>query len=497
MTATIEATARQMIINGNPVDTVSGDRFSLTSPAHDVEVSSYPNGSEADVDRAVAAARTAFDTGPWPRLAAVQRARALHRVSELITRDLEALARTETLEGGKPISQARDEVAATADLWAYAATLARHAYGDAHSGLGEDMLAMVLREPLGVVAMIMPWNFPLLIVSQKLPFALAVGCTAVVKPSGLTPGTTVMLAELIREAGIPDGVVNVVTGRGLVGAALAEHRGVDMVSFTGSTQIGSKVAATAASQLKRIELELGGKNPQLVFPDADLDAALDAVLFGVYFNQGECCNSGSRLLVHADIAEEFTAALVKRAADVVVGDPLDDKTKVGAIVSADQLETIERYVVEGNDQGADLRLGGSRLRTPRGRFYQPTIFTGVKPNMSIAKEEIFGPVLSVLTFTDFDDAVRLANSTIYGLSAGIWTSDVDTALRGARAIRAGTVWVNSWMDGYAELPFGGVGASGVGRELGRQAIEAFTETKTIQLHIGERTNWWLPRKAGT
>jgi betaine-aldehyde dehydrogenase len=496
MTLTLESTARRMLIGGESVEAANAERFDVQSPAHGVPVGSYPRGGDADVDRAVGAARTAFDTGPWPRLAAAGRARILHRVSELIRRDLDALARVETLEGGKPISQARDEISAAADLWEYAATLARHAYGDAHSGLGQDMLGLVLREPLGVVSLIMPWNFPLLIVSQKLPFALAVGCTAVVKPSELTPGTTVMLAELCREAGIPDGVVNVVTGPGsVIGAAMTAHRGVNMVSFTGSTAIGTRVAATAASQLKRVELELGGKNPQIVFPDADLDAALDAVVFGVYFNQGECCNSGSRLLVHKDIAAEFSDAVISRARDVVVGEPLDEATKVGAIVSDEQLATIERYVAEGSSAGADLRLGGNRRASGPGRFYEPTVFTGVQPDMSIATEEIFGPVLSVLTFADLDEAVALANSTMYGLSAGVWTANVDTALRAARELRAGTIWVNSWMDGYPELPFGGVGSSGIGRELGRQAIEAFTETKTIQLHIGERTNWWLPRAA--
>jgi betaine-aldehyde dehydrogenase len=495
MTQTLERTTRQMLIGGASVEALAGSRFELKSPAHQVTVGSYPSGDAADVDRAVAAARLAFDSGPWPRLPAADRARALHKVSELIARDLEALARVETLEGGKPISQARDEMASAADLWAYAATLARHAYGDAHSGLGQDMLGLVLREPLGVVGLIMPWNFPLLIVSQKLPFALAGGCTAVVKPSELTPGTTVMLAELCREAGIPDGVVNVITGSGTAGAALTEHRGVNMISFTGSTATGARVATAAATQLKRVELELGGKNPQIVFPDADLEAALDAVVFGVYFNQGECCNSGSRLLLHQDIADEFADAVVRRARDVTVGDPLDEATKVGAIVSDTQLATIERYVAEGEAAGADLRTGGTRRTGLPGRFYEPTVFTGVRPDMSIATEEIFGPVLSVLTFTGLDEVVQLANSTIYGLSAGVWTANIDTALRTARELRAGTIWVNSWMDGYAELPFGGMGQSGIGRELGRQAIEAFTETKTIQLHIGERTSWWLPRNA--
>ncbi|WP_033289275.1 aldehyde dehydrogenase family protein [Amycolatopsis jejuensis] len=481
----------RMVIDGEDVEALAGDRFSRTSPAHDTVVTSYPRADADDVDRAARAARRAFDEGPWPKLAAVDRSRVLLRVAALIRRDAAALARLEVLESGKPIDQALGEVATAAELWDYAAALARHAHGDAHNTLGEDVLAMVLREPVGVVAMITPWNFPLLIVSQKLPFALAVGCTAIVKPSELTPGTTVALAGLLREAGLPDGVVNVVTGAGGIGSAMTCHDAVDMVSFTGSTEVGRAVASAAGQRLKKAELELGGKNPQIVCADADLDAALDAVVFGVYFNAGECCNSGSRVLVDRRIAADFQAAVIRRSKEVPVGDPLDPATRIGAITSQEQLDTIERYVAEGTAAGASLALGGSRLPTPTGRFYHPTVFTDVRREMSIAREEIFGPVLSMLTFSSLDEAVSIANDTVYGLSAGIWTSDVNAALTASRTLRAGTIWVNRWMDGYPELPFGGFGASGLGRELGRHAIGEFTETKTVQLQVGPRTTRWL------
>jgi betaine-aldehyde dehydrogenase len=492
MTTTDIAPARRsMIIDGQQLGAADGGTFERTSPAHDVVVGIYPDATVEDLDRAVAAARRAFDTGPWPRMSGAERAAVLLKVAELIRRDAEQLARTEVLEMGKPISQARDDVEATAELWAYSATLARHAYGDAHNMLGPDVLAMVVNEPVGVVAMITPWNFPLLIISQKLPFALAVGCTAVVKPSELTSGTTVHLTTLLVEAGLPDGVVNVLTSASGIGSKLTRHPDIDMISFTGSTRVGRLVARTAGEQLKKVELELGGKNPQLVMADADLEAAVDAVVFGVCFNAGECCNSGSRVLVERSIAADFQAAVVARAKQVPVGDPLDAATKVGAITSPEQLATIERYVAEGTTAGATLALGGERLATPAGRFYAPTVFTGVTPDMPIAREEIFGPVLSMLTFDSLDEAITIANSTAFGLSAGIWTSNINSALLAAREIRAGTIWVNRWMDGYPELPFGGFNESGLGRELGRQAIHQFTETKTIQLQVGPRAGSWL------
>jgi betaine-aldehyde dehydrogenase len=496
MTTSIEAiTARSysLLIDGEHEKSTAGDVFTRVSPAHDVTVGEYVDAPVEAVDRAIEAARRSFDDGRWSELPGATRAGHLRKVASLIEENAEQLALVETLESGKPITQARGEVASTAQLWYYAATLAQHAYGDAHNALGSEYLGLALREPVGVVGIITPWNFPLLILSQKLPFALAVGCTAVVKPSQVTPGTSLMLGDLVTEAGIPPGVVNVVTGLGRVGARLSEHPGVDMVSFTGSTAVGKQVMATAAKTLKRVELELGGKNPQIVFPDADLQAAVDAVVFGVLFNQGECCNSGSRLLVHDDIADEFVGRVVEQARQVVVGDPLDDLTKVGAIANDEQLNTIERLVREGVDAGATLLLGGERITTERGRYFAPTIFGDVTPEMSIATNEIFGPVLSALTFSNLDEAVAITNSTSYGLSAGVWTADIDTAVSFARKAKAGTVWVNCFMDGFPELSFGGYGESGIGRELGRHAIDAFTELKTVAIHTGPRRDFWIPQ----
>ncbi len=492
MSLPLEPTSFQMLIDGRWVEAQSGERFSSESPAHDIAVGSYPRAEAADVDAAVAAARRAFDEGPWPRMPGGERARVLRRVADAVRENVEDLARLEVLESGKPIVQARGEMETTAELWDYAATLARHVYGDAYNTLGSDKLGFVFREPVGVVGMITPWNFPLLIISQKLPFALAVGCTAVVKPSELTSGTTLRLGALLLEAGLPEGVVNIVTGYGVpVGARLAEHPEVDMLSFTGSTAVGKRIVAASQGNLKKVSLELGGKNPQLVFADADLEAALDAVVFGVYFNMGECCNSGSRLLVQRAIAEDFVEQVIERARTVPVGDPLDEGTKVGAIINQAQFDKIMAYVDAGQREGATLRLGGQRLASERGRFIEPTVFDGVAPTMAIAHEEIFGPVLSAVTFDTPEEAVRIANSTLYGLSAGVWTDSVDTAFQVSRSIRAGTLWINCFMDGHAELPFGGYKESGLGRELGRFSIDEFTELKTVQLHLGPRTNWWL------
>jgi betaine-aldehyde dehydrogenase len=481
----------QMLIDGCWIETQSGERYQRESPAHDIEVGEYPLAGVEDTDAAVAAARRAFDEGPWPRMKGSERARLLNRVAEGIRDVAEELAVVEVLESGKPISQARDEVESAAGLWEYAATLAYHAYGDTYNNLGEDMLGFILREPVGVVGMITPWNFPLLIISQKLPFALAVGCTAVVKPSEMTPGTTLRLGAILQDAGVPDGVVNVITGYGVpVGARMSEHLEVDMISFTGSTAVGKRVVEASKGNLKKVSLELGGKNPQIVFDDADLEAALDGVVFGVYFNMGECCNSGSRLLVQRTIADEFIEMVTERSRTVPVGDPLDGETKVGAIVNEDQLAKILGYVEVGQREGADLRLGGGQLATKHGRFVEPTVFGGVTPTMSIAREEIFGPVLSAISFDTPEEAIRIANATMYGLSAGLWTRDVDTAFRVGRGVKAGTIWVNTFMDGYPELSFGGYKESGLGRELGRFSIDEFTELKTLQLHLGARTDWW-------
>ncbi len=482
----------QMLIAGRWVEARSGKRYTWNSPAHDVPVGDYPEAGVEDVDAAVAAARKAFDEGPWPHTSGAERAKILMKVADAIRDDAGELARIEVLESGKPISQARGEMEGTAGLWEYAATLCRHLYGDSYNSLGKDMLGMVLREPIGVVGMITPWNFPLLIISQKLPFALAAGCTAVVKPSECTPGTTLRLGQILTDAGVPEGVVNIVTGFGNpTGARIADHPEVDMISFTGSTAVGKKIVGASQGNLKKVSLELGGKNPQIVFEDADLEAALDAVVFGAYFNMGECCNAGSRLLVHRAIADSFTQAVYEKARTVPVGDPLLEDTKVGAIINEAQFDKIMHYIDAGRGAGADLLLGGQRMTTAQGRFIEPTIFQNVTADMPIARQEIFGPVLSVIPFDSVEEAIHIANSTTYGLSAAVWTKNVDHAFQVARGVRAGTIWINTYMDGYPELPFGGYRESGLGRELGRFTIDEFCELKTVQLHLGPRTSWWV------
>ena len=354
------------IIDGREVGG-GGEEVLRDSPAHDIRVASYHSAGESDVDAAVAASHKAFSSGAWPRTSGAERAALLRRVAARIEAEVDELALIETLESGKPISQAKDEVSSAAGIWYYAASLAQHAYGDAHNDLGPNYLAVTVKEPIGVVGVITPWNFPLLIVSQKLPFALAVGCTAVVKPSDLTPGTTTRLVQILHDEGLPNGAVNLVHGGGDVGGWLSSHPGTQMTTFTGSTGVGRMVAQAAAKDLKKVSLELGGKNPQVIFPDADLDAALEKVVFGAYFNQGECCNAGSRLLVHADIADEFTERIVERAQDVIVGDPLDGATKVGALISEKHLGVVSGYVDLGQAEGASVALGGSRLNSERGQ----------------------------------------------------------------------------------------------------------------------------------
>jgi betaine-aldehyde dehydrogenase len=483
----------KLLIGGQWVDAADGATLERHSPAHGTLVAVYARAGVVDAKRAILAAREAFDHGPWPRMTGAERAAVLRRVADGIVARKEELALLETLENGKPLAQSRSEIEGAADLWHYAATLARNLHGDSYNTLGEKTLGVVLRDPIGVVSIITPWNFPFLIVSQKLPFALAAGCTAVVKPAEVTSGTTVMLGEILLAAGIPEGAVNILVGTGqVVGEVLVSDSDVDMLSFTGSTAVGKAAVAKSAATLKKVSMELGGKNPQIVFPDCDWDAAVDATVFGVYFNAGQCCNSGSRVLVHEAIAEKFVAAVVERSKRVRVGDPLEPGVQVGAITTDKQLETILSHVAAARDAGAKVVLGGSRMDRP-GMFVEPTVVANVSRDMAIATEEVFGPVLSVLTFKTLDEAVAIANSTLYGLSAAVWSQDYSTCLTAARRIKAGTVWINTFLEGHAELPFGGYHESGIGRELGRNACEDYTETKTLHMHLGERTHWWLPR----
>src|SRR5574337_248917 len=485
---------RAMWIDGKD-DKRAGETIERASPAHGLVVTRVPRGAADDARRAIAAARKAFDQGPWPHATASTRAGVLLKTADLIDRDRELLATLDSLESGKPIAQARGEIEGAADIWRYAAALARELAGESYANLGSDRLGLVLREPIGVVSIITPWNFPLLIVSQKLPFALAAGCACVVKPSEMTSASTLHLADVLAEAALPEGVCNVVTGYGTeIGAPLPSDPDVDMISFTGSTAVGRAAMAAASATLKKVSMELGGKNPQVIFPAADMDAALDAAAFGAYFNAGECCNAVSRLLLHADIAEEFLAGLASRAKAAPVGDPLDPNTRVGAIVSLDHLKKIEGHVKSAEAAGAAVRVGGERLASD-GLFMAPAVVDRVEPSMAIAREEVFGPVAVALTFRTLDEAVALANATAYGLSASVWSRNIDCAIAVGRGVRAGTIWVNTFMDGTPELPFGGYRQSGVGRELGRNAVKDYTEEKTLHLHTGPRTNWWLEQGA--
>jgi acyl-CoA reductase-like NAD-dependent aldehyde dehydrogenase len=484
----------KLLINGRFVDAQDGNTLERRSPGHGFVVSRYARASADDVERAIQAAHKAFDKGPWPRMKAAERSAILLKAAELIDARREEIARLDALESGKPIAQARGEIAGAADIWRYAAALTRTLHGESYANLGDAMLGVVVREPVGVVSIITPWNFPFLIVSQKLPFALAAGCTAVVKPSELTSASTLLLGRILMDAGLPDGVVNIVAGMGGdVGAAMVGHPLVEMVSFTGSTRVGKLTMATAAQSLKKVSMELGGKNGQIVFPNADLEAAADAAVFGGFFNAGECCNAGSRLIVHEDIAKDFLAEVKKLAAKVTVGDPLDDKTKVGAMISQEHMGKVLDYVDAAGRDGASVALGGTKLTANTGDYLAPTVVSKVRDDMPIASEEVFGPVLSVLTFESIEKELHIANNTPYGLSAGVWSSDIDTCMLVARNVRAGTVWVNTFMDGYPELPFGGYKQSGIGRELGKRAVEDYTEEKTIQFHRGPRTGWWVDR----
>lgn len=481
-------------IDGAFCDSVDGRTSDRIAPSHGTLVSQAALGTAREAEQAIAAARRAFDDGRWSRLSGKDRATVLNRVAGLIERNVERLAVIETLETGKPITQARGECGGAADLWRYAASLARTSHGESHNSLGDDILGVVLKEPIGVVSVITPWNFPFWILSQKLPFALAAGCTCVVKPSEVTPSTTAMLGEFLTEAGLPAGVCNIVLGFGdPVGGILSTHDDVDMVTFTGSTAVGRTITKSAGDTLKKVALELGGKNPQVIFPDADLEGAADAVTFGIYFNTGQCCNSSSRIIVHEDIADAFVARVVALSRKVAFGNPLHEDTQVGAIVTPQHRDKIDGYVRAAVEAGAEVCLGGGSLTVPGlgDQFYGPTVIRGVSPDMAIAREEVFGPVLSVLTFRTLDEAIALTNNASYGLSAGVWSENVHTCLEFARRAQAGTVWTNTWMDGFPEVTFGGMKQSGQGREIGSYGFDEFLEVKSLVMRIGRTRQPWV------
>jgi len=477
----------QAFIDGAYVDAVSGETFDCVSPITGETVVRVAACDSADVDRAVAGARAAFDSGSWSRLAPKKRKQTLQRLAALMAEHAEELALLETIDMGKPIRDAAGvDVPLAAECIAWYGEAIDKVY-DEIAPTGHDAHVSIVREPLGVVGAVVPWNFPLLMSSWKLGPALATGNSVVLKPAEQSPLTALRLAELASEAGIPDGVLQVVPGFGeTAGQAIGRHPEIDMVAFTGSSEVGKLFLRYAGeSNMKRVALECGGKSPHIVTKECgDLDAAATAVAWGVFYNQGEVCNAGSRLLVHSGVKDELLEKVVAVADRIRPGDPLDPKTRMGAIVDATQLDRVLGYIASGRSEGAELQLGGARVREETGGYYvEPTIFDAVSNEMTIAREEIFGPVLSAISFDELDDAITIANDTIYGLSAGIWTDDVNVAHRAARAIRAGIVWVNTFDAGDISSPFGGFKQSGFGRDKSIHALEKFTDLKAIWIAL--------------
>ena len=476
----------RLLINGEWIEGLK--KFATINPATEEVLADIVESSPTDVDRAVQAARRAFEdrNGPWRKLSASERGRLLWKLADLVEKNIDELAELETLDNGKPIFESRYvDMPMVVDVLRYYAGLATKIHGETVNTF-ETAFTYTLREPVGVVGLIVPWNFPLLLASWKLGPALACGNTLVLKPAEQTPLTTLKLGELSIEAGFPAGVINILTGGPDTGKAIVAHPGIDKIAFTGSTAVGKEIMRGAADTLKRVTLELGGKSPNIVFSDADIDGAVKGAINGIFYGKGEVCNAGSRLFLESKLKDEFTEKLAARASKMRPADPLDPKTRLGAIVSQEQMKTVLGYIEAGKSEGATVVAGGNRASVDGGKgfFIEPTIFGDVKNDMKIAQEEIFGPVLSVLTFDDVDEVIDRANNNPYGLAAAVWTRDVKKAHTVSRRLKAGTVWINTYGLMDASLPFGGYKSSGFGRELGAHAIEHYTEIKTVWLNMG-------------
>ncbi len=482
---------QKLLIDGKRVDAASGETFEAIDPSNNRVLCRVAKGGKEDIDRAVKAARKAFESGPWRKLTVSERGKMIWKLADLIEEHSEEFAQLETLDNGKPLAIARAaDVPLTVDHFRYYAGLATKIHGETIDisvpyAPGASFFDFTLREPMGVVGQIIPWNFPLLMAAWKMGVALATGNCVILKPAEQTPLSALLLAGLFSEAGFPDGVVNVVTGYPDAGEALANHEDVDKVAFTGSTEVGHEIVKASAGNLKRISLELGGKSPSIVFADADLEVAAAGVSGAIFFNHGQCCCAGSRLLVHKKVYDELIERVADNAKNIKLGPGMCSDTDMGPMVSKEQQDRVMGYIQSGGSEGAEALAGG---KIPGGDlssgcFVEPTVFTKVSPEMKIVKEEIFGPVVTASPFDDMDEIIAQGNDTIYGLAASVWTKDIDKAHKVARGLKAGTVWVNCHNIFDAAAPFGGYKQSGYGREMGTHALENYTQVKNVIVQI--------------
>jgi phenylacetaldehyde dehydrogenase len=472
-------TARRLLIDGQWVEAASGKTFVTADPATEQEITHVAHGEAEDIDRAVAAARRAFEEGPWRTITPSARGQIIWRLADLLEKHADEFAELEALDNGKPLSVARTaDVPLTVDHFRYMAGWATKIEGNTIPISVPSTFACTLLEPVGVVGQIIPWNFPLLMAAWKLGAALATGCTVVLKPAEQTPLSALRLGELFQEAGLPDGVLNIVTGFGDAGARLAAHPGVDKVAFTGSTEVGKLVVQAAAGNLKKVSLELGGKAPLIIYRDADIENAIANAATAAFFNHGQCCTAGSRLYVEHDIYDDVVTGIAEQAGKIKVASAFDPGSQMGPLISSEQFERVNSYLAAGFAGGATALAGGGR-HGDKGYFIEPTVLTNVDQDMTIVREEIFGPVLPAMPFDDPREIAAAANDTNYGLAAGVWTKDISKALKTAELVRAGTVWVNTYHVYDAALPFGGYKESGWGREMGHQVLNNYLESKSV------------------
>ncbi len=488
--AVTQSTTEAMFIDGKWIEGTSAKRIPVYDPSTEEVIAEIPDATASEVDAAIAAARRAFDHDGWPQTTAQERGRILFRIAEKLRAEAPQLAELESRNSGKPIVEAEFDIADAATCFEYYGGLATKVSGTVNP-VPDNALSLSMKEPVGVAGQIIPWNYPLLMAAWKLAPALAAGCTCVLKPAEQTPLTVLKLAGWLTELGVPPGVVNIVTGLGeTAGARIVEHPHVDKIAFTGSAAVGKLIMRAAADTLKRVTLELGGKSPNIFFADADFEAAIDGALFGVFINQGEVCSAGSRVLVERSIYSKFVDAMAEKARSIKLGAPLDRDTKMGPLVSREQYERVCRYQQIGRSEAKVASGGGQPAAFKRGYYVEPTIFYDVDNSARIAREEIFGPVATVIPFDNEADALKIANDTPFGLAAAVWSRDIYKALRMVKAIRAGIVWVNHMQPTYVEAPWGGYKQSGFGRELGVHGIDEYLETKQVHINLNEQPIGW-------